>query len=482
MKKRLLTIAGALLLAGSLPVASFAASTKQFSDVPSTKHFAEAVYDLADRNIIGGYPDGTFKPGNPITRGQAAAIIAKMTNLDMDNVKNPGFKDVTTSNGSYKAIAALSENGIISGYGDGKFGPNDPIKRGQMASILVKAFDLPRESVTNNPFTDIDNSLSHRENILAIYALGITTGTTPTTFSPNAPITRGQAAKMLKATEEAKPSMLTLKASDLKWTSVRVGQTDTGNGVFKVFKVNGKEGYTEDKIQLVPLKEGTGLLNLLGTPIKGSNVKDYKKYNVHVKKVNGELQLTLEETEEMAATEVKLYGHQGKVKTIALSTMEGKQLSDQVPFKEEEFSTVSITIDQPGQYIATLKLEDGKEVRYGIEAQAKKEQTYYDITVLKEEPSAVYKEIAEYKGKYKLSANSADIAEITFDADTNTFHIKATGKKEGTIYVDYEQRLTEKSCDDTECYFSAWSGLIVGVKQMGSIVNVFVKRDAEIDH
>ena len=79
MKKRLFAVFSVLLLACSLPLFStFAASTKQFSDVPSSKYFAEAVYDLAERNIIGGYPDGTFKPGNSITRGQAAAIIVKL--------------------------------------------------------------------------------------------------------------------------------------------------------------------------------------------------------------------------------------------------------------------------------------------------------------------------------------------------------------------------------------------------------------------
>lgn len=57
--------------------------------------------------------------------------------LEMANVKNPKFKDVSTANGYYKAIAALAEHGIISGYGDGRYGRNDPIKRGQVASINV---------------------------------------------------------------------------------------------------------------------------------------------------------------------------------------------------------------------------------------------------------------------------------------------------------------------------------------------------------
>ncbi|MEK4231369.1 S-layer homology domain-containing protein [Solibacillus sp. FSL H8-0538] len=132
--KKILTFISGLALACSLPLGA-AANTKQFSDV-STQYFAEAVYDLAERNIIGGYADGTFKPGNTITRGQAAAIIVKMLKLDTSNVKNPGFKDVSTNNGYYKAIATLAQKGIIGGYSDGRYGPNDPIKRGQMASII----------------------------------------------------------------------------------------------------------------------------------------------------------------------------------------------------------------------------------------------------------------------------------------------------------------------------------------------------------
>lgn len=183
MKKRFITIFGALLLACSLPLSGNAASKQLFEDVPPTKHFAEAINDLAERNIIGGYPDGTFKPGNSITRGQAAAIIAKMIKLDTKNVKNPEFKDVSTVNGYYKAIAAMAQEGIIDGYPDGRYGPNDPIKRGQMASILVKAFDLPRQS-GENPFKDIgwNGNSSHYKNILIIYHLGITAGTASNTF------------------------------------------------------------------------------------------------------------------------------------------------------------------------------------------------------------------------------------------------------------------------------------------------------------
>ena len=223
MKNKLTAVLTALLLIFvATPLQGKAAT--QFSDVPSSKHYAEAVYDLAERNIIGGYPDGTFKPGNSITRGQAAAIITKMIDLDTSNVKNPGFKDVSKANGYYKAIAAMAEESIISGYGDGRYGPNDPIKRGQMASIIVKAFDLPRYNFTSykSPFEDVKRGTGHDPNILIIYRLGITTGTSTDRFSPNESITRGQAAKMLKATEEAKSPIVTLRASDYQWEEFKM--------------------------------------------------------------------------------------------------------------------------------------------------------------------------------------------------------------------------------------------------------------------
>ena len=111
----------ALAIAGSLLVSQASAEiSSDFSDVPTTKHYASAVYELANRNIISGYEDGTFKPAASITRGQAAAIIAKLVKYDTKNVKDPGLKDVASSQWSYGAIAALANAGVINGYGDGR--------------------------------------------------------------------------------------------------------------------------------------------------------------------------------------------------------------------------------------------------------------------------------------------------------------------------------------------------------------------------
>ncbi|PID23248.1 Parasporal protein [Sporosarcina sp. P3] len=362
MKKKLLTIVGALVLACSLPMSGAAAGKQLFPDVPPTKHYAEAVNDLATRTIIGGYPDGTFKPGNSITRGQAAAIIAKMIGLETWNVKGQKFKDVPTSYGFYKAIAKMAEEGIIGGYPDGSFRPDEPIKRKNMAAILVKAFDLPRDGKVNNPFK---GEVGITQDVLIIYKLGITSGTTPTTFSPNASITRGQAAKMLVATEKVRVTNgVTVKAGDLGWNAITAVIDDQVNpSVFRAVRVAGKKD-TLSQVQLLPVKEGTG-----GVVIWGNDTDlamKYQKYYIHVKNVGGELRLTLEKTNDTLPAVVKLNTKYKFVKHISLATTDGEIVSDNVKVDGIEYNFTKIKVEKPGEYIASVRFDTGEETRYSV--------------------------------------------------------------------------------------------------------------------
>lgn len=481
MKKRLFAVFSVLVLSCSLPLSNtFAVSKKQFSDVPSSKYFAEAVYDLAERNIIGGYPDGTFKPGNSITRGQAAAIIAKLIKLDTDNVKSPAFKDVSRGNDYYKAIAAMAGKGIIRGYEDGRFGPNNPITRGQMASILVKAFDLPRYDFSSHksPFEDVKRGTGHDPSILNIYRLGITGGTSSDRFSPNVSITRGQATKMMKATEEAKSQIVTLRASDYNWEEFKMYdsyQEDTD--VFhSVVGSNDLNGNTSDKIHLVPLKEGTGTLRVALVYSGNPDKKYYRKYYVNVKEVNGKLKLTLEETQDFLASPAIIDVRDKKeVQNISLSTMDGEKLSDSIAFKKcptfsssdcyesdstNEYITVQIGIDKPGQYIATLRFDDGKEVRYGIEAVSLTPHFHYSVRTLEEKPTATLDLGTEYTmGKHIIPEDAENIATVTREGETNL--LRVVGKKYGHFYIKFPDHNKTDFID-------------VGVKvgQIGAIINV----------
>ncbi|PIC99607.1 MULTISPECIES: S-layer homology domain-containing protein [unclassified Sporosarcina] len=489
--KKIIMIIGAIILTLSLPLSSTAASTQRFPDVAPSHHFAEAVNDFAARNIIGGYPDGTFKPGNPITRGQAAAIIAKLTKLDMTKIKNPGFKDVSIANGYYKAIAALAEAGIISGYGDGRYGPNDYVTRGQFASILVKAFDLPRYDFHSikNPFRDIHVSQSHGENILILYKLGITTGTSSNTFGINAAVTRGQAAKLMKATEEKKPSMVTLEAEDVGMDKIDgvIRQTDTD--LYESVMVYGKPGYTKTKIQLIPLKEGKGTLNVSGRMLTGASIE--KGYHVQVEKVSGVLKLRLQETDDYLPTEAPLEISAGeKIQNISLSTVDGKFISDNIVFKNCP-STISkpdnmcIKIDQPGEYIATVHFVTGAEVRYAIEAKLPKNAYfYYEIQTMRERLSYTFdiedlfedyhyfdQEVVKNIGKHTILTDSAEtIATITRTPGTNIFH--TTAKSNGSVTIQFEKLVWGSYHEISDGMPGIVRGISIDVQEMYGIINI----------
>ncbi len=133
------------------PTATACAIT--FSDVPADHTFYPYVRCLACRGILGGYPDGTFRPGNPITRGQIAKVVSNAAGIEDD----PGtqiYEDVDASNPFYTWTNRLSRRGIMSGYpcgGEGEacgagnrpyFRPFGSTTRGQIAKIVSNAVGI----------------------------------------------------------------------------------------------------------------------------------------------------------------------------------------------------------------------------------------------------------------------------------------------------------------------------------------------------
>lgn len=175
-----------------------------FKDVKETNTHYANILNLTERGIIKGYEDGTFRPGDSIKRGNAAHIIAEIIGLDTKNVKNPNFKDISTKNSNYGAIAALANAGIINGFEDGTYRANENLTRGQMAKIIDNAFKLAKSDVAL-PFTDIQNS-QYKEHIAALFANNVTTGVTPTKFDAKSNVTRGQLASFVVRAENASVS------------------------------------------------------------------------------------------------------------------------------------------------------------------------------------------------------------------------------------------------------------------------------------
>lgn len=140
MKSKLTILLIAVLVAfSSAPFQAQAATT--FSDVKD--HWAKnEIKYLSDRNIIGGYPDGTFKPNQPITRAQASAMMVKALKIPLTTNTTIEFKDVSKKSPYYQILATVNEKGILRGE-DGYMRPGQNASRAHMAAIIRRAFDMP---------------------------------------------------------------------------------------------------------------------------------------------------------------------------------------------------------------------------------------------------------------------------------------------------------------------------------------------------
>ena len=158
-----------------------------FSDIQS--HWAkETIEEMAAQGIIAGYEDGTFRPNEPVLRKHIATMLDRTTIPFPLKQEMPHFNDVPTEHAYYEAIMALANAGIIDGY-KGNYNPDAPMTRAELAKVLVLAFGLtPRE---NSSFADVSPTHWSAPYIAALVNAGIAVGDNGN-FLPNEPVTRAQ--------------------------------------------------------------------------------------------------------------------------------------------------------------------------------------------------------------------------------------------------------------------------------------------------
>ncbi|PGW27746.1 S-layer homology domain-containing protein [Bacillus cereus] len=193
MKKMILT--GAVLAATTLTSLTNVQADTTFKDVPTDHWSYKAIMDLKEKNIVAGYGNGIFGFGDSITRGQVARLLyVYLKPVDVDaKFQNP-FTD-TKGSMFEKEILAITKAGIMSGYGDGKFGPNEVLNREQLAAVLTQAFQLKATTVTT--FKDVDKNYWATKAISAVQESKIAAGTGSNLFEPKRVVTREQYAQFL---------------------------------------------------------------------------------------------------------------------------------------------------------------------------------------------------------------------------------------------------------------------------------------------
>lgn len=115
-------------------------SAKTFSDVPASHSLSIEIEALAADGVISGYSDGTFQPNNPIAKKHIAAMLVRALDLPTTNIKNPGYVDVPITHPYYIEIAAGYTAGLFSKAT--YFKPESSISRAFMAKLLASGFSL----------------------------------------------------------------------------------------------------------------------------------------------------------------------------------------------------------------------------------------------------------------------------------------------------------------------------------------------------
>jgi hypothetical protein len=145
-----------------------------------------------------GYSDGTFRPANNVTRGQLSKIVSNAAGFN-EPVAGQSFSDVPPGHTFYEFVERMATRGIISGYADGTFRPENNATRGQISKVVANAAGF-NEPVAGQSFSDVPPGHTFYEFVERLTSRSIIGGYADGTFRPENNATRGQTTKFVANT------------------------------------------------------------------------------------------------------------------------------------------------------------------------------------------------------------------------------------------------------------------------------------------
>lgn len=191
-------------------------------DASKIEVFSDTVYSAVYRNIsntkfLEGYSDNTVRPNNHVTRAEFVFMVARALG-GFDETKNYGasFPDVDRKKWYANAIAYGKQVGIVDGYQDGGFRPEDKITRAEAARILADAIGLDASSIEKEAqgpktFSDVVPGAWYENYVEVLYRANVVDGYEDGTFRPRNRVTRAEAVKLILMTTVNAPNDLELE-------------------------------------------------------------------------------------------------------------------------------------------------------------------------------------------------------------------------------------------------------------------------------
>ena len=172
------------------------ANSIRFTDVSKTDYFYDAVLWAVENGITTGTSRTRFSPYATCTRAQAVTFLWRSSGSPAPKNSRMPFTDVSPSAYYYDAVLWALEEGITTGTSSTTFSPDATCSRAQIVAFLWRSEKSPAVG-TANPFADVKSTAYYADAVLWAVKENITKGTTSTTFSPDADCTRAQIVTFL---------------------------------------------------------------------------------------------------------------------------------------------------------------------------------------------------------------------------------------------------------------------------------------------
>ncbi|MBP1965761.1 S8 family peptidase [Paenibacillus aceris] len=159
-------------------------------------HWAQdAISKLTEQGVISGYGNYRFAPNQSITRAEAATVLTRA--LKLSKRKELKFSDMDASHWAYDYVAKALQADIVSGYPNGTFGPDRTLTRMEMTQMLARSMNMTGKKRGNSPFKDVDESYWGVGILKQMWADGWVSGYSDGTFHPDEQATRAEFVSML---------------------------------------------------------------------------------------------------------------------------------------------------------------------------------------------------------------------------------------------------------------------------------------------
>lgn len=217
-------------LIGSLFFSAEVQAAAAISDVQN--HWAvKPIQALAEREVINGYPDGSFKPNQSITRAELAKIISKA--LNYQPVNDSSLPD-TAGHWAAPYMNALAKQKVMNSFSDGKFQPERTVSRAQLSAFMARILNLakPEEKFAEDwsaSFVDVPTNHWAFRYIELSNKFGLLPPEYKTEFHPDQAVTRAEAAWMIQA------------LGGLEVSKGKISQVDSGSGLVNIQKTSGND-------------------------------------------------------------------------------------------------------------------------------------------------------------------------------------------------------------------------------------------------